>query len=149
MRQLSKSRKRNFNFHDAKGCTSFINDPFDKLMIHYIEYVNKNPLKENDYFKYVDSYFRGKKLDIKYFRHYVDKLEEYYSKVDKELEKAEKEDREPFKVFSRKGWERYVLFMMLKMEGLYSDRFDKMFHVKRKGSREYNPLTNMPSVLRQ
>src|SRR5690625_3579167 len=130
MRKLSKSKKRNFNFHDATGCTSFIDNPLDKLLIEYVEYIGKNPLKRNDYFKYVDSYFKGKKLDIKYFRHDVKKLEEYYSKVDKERETADKQGRKRINVFSRTSWERYVLFMMLKMEGMYSDSFDAMFHVK-------------------
>src|SRR5699024_11768466 len=54
-------------------------------------------------------------------------------------------------IFSQSNWERYVLFMMLKFSGLYKSEYDSMFHVKNdnNGNREYNPLTNLPSVLRQ
>src|SRR5699024_5446944 len=92
---------------------------------------------------------KGKKLDIKYFRHAVKKWEEYDATGDKERETADKQGRKRINVFSRTSWERYVLIMMLKMECMYSHSFDAMFHVKIKGSREYKPLTTMPSVLRQ
>src|SRR5699024_3391028 len=149
MRVESKSRKRNFNFRDAVDCISFIDKPFDKCLIEYVRYINKNPLKKNDYFKFVDSYFNGKELNLKYFRHDINKLKEYYSKIDKEQKRADKEGREPINFFSRSRWETYVLFMMLKVNGLYSNEFDSLFHIKETKSREYNPLTNLPSVMRQ
>lgn len=147
----SGSKSRSFDFEDAVKCTMLINKPFDKLLIEYMRYISLNPLRDNDYFKYVDSYFKGKELDIKYFRHDKTKLAEYYDKVNKEQERASKEGEEPRNIFSRSKWESYVLFMMLKLNGLYTKQYDEMFNVKEddNGNREYNPLTNLPSVLRQ
>lgn len=148
MRVQSKSKKRNFNFRDAADCTALIDRPFDKCLVEYVQFIDSDPLKGNDYFKFVNSYFNGKELNIKYFRHDVEKLKKYYSKVDKEQERAGKEERKPINIFNNRRWEAYVLFMMLKIKGLYSNQFDSLFNVKETKSREYNPLTNLPSVLR-
>lgn len=142
MRSESKSRKRNFTYYDAVTCTSFINNPLDKKLIEYFKYVMKKPLQKNDYFKYVNTYINtGKKLDEAYFRHDERKLHEYYEKIDRDKER-------PYKVFNETAWRKYVLFMMLKFSGLYSKNYDDMFNVKTVDHREYNPLTNLPSVFR-
>lgn len=141
MRTVSKSKKRNWSYYDAVSCTTFINDPLDKLMIEYLRYINSDPLKHNDFYKYVVSYQNGEKLDDRFFKHDKKKLFEYYKKVDEDKKKVR---------FNKKSWEAYVLFMMLKLSGLYSDSYDKMFNVKidDNENREYNPLTGQPSVLR-
>lgn len=143
----SKTTRSNWDYRFAKKCTSYF-EPLDKLIIQYKDYIKSDPLNKNDYFKYCDAYFRGKKLDIKYFRHDVEKLNEYYKKIDEEFKTAKKENRKPIPKFSGQAWERCVLFMMLKLNGLYRSEYDKLFHVKEDKFREYNPLANLPSVFR-
>lgn len=147
MFEKSKSTRSNWSFRFAKECTSHF-EPRDKVLIEYHDFIKTNPLSKNDYFKYCDAYFKGEKLNIKYFRHDKEKLKEYYQKIDKERKKAKEENRKPRPLFSRLAWERYVLFMMLKLNGLYQSEYDELFHVKEKKYREYNPLTSLPSVLR-
>ena len=79
---ISKSSKANFTFKNAIDCPHSFRDDFDELMINYFNYVENSPLNDNDYFKYVVSCQNGKKLNIKYFRHSIEKLKEYYKKVD-------------------------------------------------------------------
>ncbi|MGO3183159.1 MAG: hypothetical protein ACTIJ9_10035 [Aequorivita sp.] len=140
IKDLSNSRKQDFTFADAlKRCTTSRNE-LDKLMIEYLNFINSNPLRNNDYFKYVNSYKKGKKLNEKYFRHDINKLQEYYEKSDKDME---------YNPFNEYQYKKYVLFMMLKFSDLYLTEYDAMFNVKIDKSREYNPLTSIPSVLRQ
>ena len=81
-KQVSKSSKANFTFKNAVDCSLGFRDAVDELMIDYFEFVENSPLKDNDYFKYVMSYQKWKKLNPKYFRHSSEKLKEYYKKVD-------------------------------------------------------------------
>ena len=135
---ISKSSKANFTFKNAIDCPHSFRDDFDELMINYFNYVENSPLNDNDYFKYVVSYQNGKKLNIKYFRHSIEKLKEYYKKVD---------DNEST-VFSLEAYHEYVLFMMLKLSGQYREKHDDVFNVIIKDNREYSPLTKIPSILR-
>lgn len=136
----SKSRKQIFNYKDALKLSEDRRTDLDDLMIAYVEFINSNPLKDNDYFKYLNAYKEGVKLNEKYFRHDLKKLQEYYKKSDENKE---------YNPFSKQKYEEYVLFMMMKLKGLYLDDYDAMFNVKKDESREYNPITNIPSVLRQ
>jgi hypothetical protein len=135
----SKTRKVKFTYEDAEVSTTFITDPLDKVLIEYQRFVKRNPLRNNDYYKYVVSYQEGTELNIKYFKHNKKKLREYYKKIDKDAKSVR---------FDKKKFEVYVLFMMLKLKGLYSEQYDVMFNITKVGHREYNPLTNLPSVLR-
>ncbi|MBZ9787606.1 hypothetical protein LB456_09075 [Psychroflexus sp. CAK57W] len=125
---------------------------FDKVMIEYLIYIDSNPLDKNHYFKYFNSYIKGKKLKEKFFKHDLNALKEYYKSYDSKTK--EEKDRQASK-FSVPAWERYVLFMMLKFKGVYNKNdnglkldLDEIFNVKIIGSREYNPLTNVSRVLR-
>ncbi|MFA5619569.1 MAG: hypothetical protein WDA08_04590 [Weeksellaceae bacterium] len=143
IRTESKSRKQIFNYNDALKLSSERRTELDDLMIAYVQFINSNPLKENDYFKYVNAYIQhGKRLDEKYFRHDKNKLHEYYKKHDNSKVAS-------YNPFNKQKYEEYVLFMMMKLTGLYEPKYDKMFNVKKDESREYNPITLIPSVLRQ
>jgi len=132
------SRKIDFNLSDAIKRSASIRTPFDSCMIKYFKFINSKPLSRNDYFKYLDSYTKGKELNLKFFRHDVEKLKQYYAKADKE-------EYQPFNIES---YNRYVLFMMLKLKGFYKREYNIIFGVIQKEGREYNPLTSIPSVLR-
>lgn len=141
IKEATGSRKQNFHFSDAMNRSgNKTRTELDKIMISYLDFLETNPLMGNDYFKYVNSYKKGKELNPKYFRHDLKKLREYYKKSDENKE---------YNPFSKQQYERYVLYMMLKFSGLYLDEYDGMFKVSKKESREYNPITNIPSVLRQ
>lgn len=139
VKRKSGSKKQVFKYEDAVRLSENYSDELDKLMIRYLDFINSDPLKSNDYFKFVSSYQKGKRLNEKYFRNDIDKLHEYYKKSDSNKE---------YNPFNRQQFERYVLFMMLKLSGHYSPEYDAMFHVKIDKHREYNPLTSIPSVLR-
>lgn len=141
VKESSQSRKHNFNYDDAVKRSPSSDNKLDRIMIQYLKFIDSKPLKNNDFFKYVDSYRKGKKLHDKYFRHDLKKLYKYYAKVDKDLE--------AYNPFCEYQYKKYVLFMMLKFSDLYTAEFDAMFNVKTEGYREYNPLTSIPSVLRQ
>lgn len=140
IKTISKSRKQDFNFADALKRSRTSWSELDKTMVQYIEFINSNPLKNNDYYKYVNSYRQGKKLNEKYFRHDLNKLQRYYNKIDQ---------NKKYNPFSQHQYEKYVLFMMLKLSGNYKPEYNNMFRVKIDKNREYNPLTSIPSVLRQ
>lgn len=139
----SKSRKETFTFYDA--CKKEIyHTKRDKVFLSVDTFLKKEPLKNNDYVKYISCYIRtGVKLDAKYFRNNLNKLNEYYKKVDEKKAKGE-----TFNPFSLRAYQRYVLFMALKFSGEYTSDLDEKFGVQTVGYREYNPLTNIPSVLR-
>ncbi|KAA2218544.1 hypothetical protein [Maribacter flavus] len=132
------SKKRDFNLSDAIKRSKGLRKRIDDVMIQYVGFIGSNPLDRNDYFKYVSSYQNGKTLPEKFFRHDIKKLHKYYREFDKDGEHT----------FNKSSYERYVLFMMLKLEGLYRPEFDVLFKVKSKNHREYNPLANLPGVLR-
>ena len=144
IRTESRSTKQLFKYKDALKLSEDRRTDLDDLMIAYVQFINSNPLKDNDYFKYVNAYTQGKRLNEKFFRHDLTKLHDYYKKYDNNKSKGM--DYNPF---NRQKYEECVLFMMMKLKGLYQPEYDKMFNVKTVGSREYNPITSMPSVLRQ
>lgn len=138
IKKESKSRKLNFHYGDAIEKSINTRTDFDNCMIEYDRFIRSNPLQNNDYYKYANSYANGKELNLKYFKHKVKKLQGYYKKF----------DEKKFNPFNKAQYEAYVLFMMLKLNGLYKIEYDEIFNVKLDGSREYNPLTNIPSVIR-
>jgi hypothetical protein len=140
VKEAIKSRKQEFSYLDAVNKSSSLQTDLDRCMITYIQFIESNPLCDNDYFKYVDSYSRGKELDLKYFKHDSEKLKDYYKKFDS--------NKDSYCPFNKTQFENYVLFMALKLHGFYKPEYDKVFNVIKKGSREYNPLTNIPSVIR-
>ncbi|MDB0040613.1 hypothetical protein N9E81_00360 [Algibacter sp.] len=139
IRTKTKSTKTVFSYHDAVNRSARLRTPFDTALILYRNYISVNTIMDNDYFKYLESFKNGKKLNLKYFRHSKSKLETYYKKVESN------EKYNPFNLFS---WREYVLFMILKLKGLYKKEYDNMFNVKVTEHREYNPLSKIPSVLR-
>lgn len=139
IKEATKSRKMIFTFADAIERSEGNRTPLDDVFIEYFQFINSNPLRENDYFKYLNSYKKGKRLDDKKFRHELDALHKYYKKIDENPE---------YNPFSETAWQRCVLFMLLKFSGLYTSEMDNTFGVKTDESREYNPLTAIPRVLR-
>lgn len=135
----TKSKKVNYSIYDAILHSKEIRTELDEALIIFFNHVTRKPLSKNDYFKYVNAYRHGKELDLKYFRHDVDQLKAYYSLCD-----ANKD----YNPFDKYLYEKYVLFMVLKFSKCYLPIYDKMFNVKIEGSREYNPLTQIPKVLR-
>jgi hypothetical protein len=135
----TKSRKQDFSYYDALKKSKSLRNPFDECMIQYGSFINSNPLQFNDYYKYLNSYSKGKELNLKFFSHDVTKLKEYYKKF----------DEEPINIFNPHAYKSYVLFMMLKLKGFYTPKeHDLIFNIKEENGRQYNPLTNLPSVLR-
>jgi hypothetical protein len=134
-----KSRKEVFYFTDALLKSIGRRTEFDECMINYNRFISSEPLLNNDYYKYVNSYANGKELDLKFFKHNKVKLLQYYAKFDKDKK---------YNPFSKSQYESYVLFMMLKLKGHYKLEYDEVFNVKQVRNREYNPLTSIPSVIR-
>ncbi|MNQ40732.1 hypothetical protein D3C85_543930 [compost metagenome] len=139
----SKSRKETFTFYDAIKKENY-HTKRDKVFLSVVSFLNSEPLQNNDYVKFVSCYIKtGQKLNAKYFRNNGNKLNEYYKKVDEAKAKGE-----AFNPFSIRAYKRYVLFMVLKFSGEYTNDLDEAFGVQNVENREYNPLTNIPSVLR-
>lgn len=135
----TKSKKLEFTYYDAVKYQSN-GTKRSKAIIEAIEFLNSNPLNENDYYKYLNAYSKNKvRLNEKYFRHDLSKLEKYYKVADQ---------REGNNPFSKTNYDNYVLFMFLKLYGHYLESDDELFNVKIVDNREYNPLTKIPSVLR-
>jgi hypothetical protein len=111
VKETVKSRKQDFTYLDALNKSKLFRNDFDNCLIEYSRFINSNPLCNNDYFKYVNSYSKGKELDLKYFKYDVNKLQDYYKKFD-----ANKDKYSPFNL---DNYNKYVLFMMLKLKGLY------------------------------
>jgi hypothetical protein len=139
----SRNRKQLFQYGDALKHTNLHTEK-DKCFISTERFLNSDPLLNNDYAKYVSCYIKeGKKLNPKFFRNNVDKLNEYYSKVEEGKAKGEK-----YNPFNKLAYRNYVLFIALKLKGHYIDSDDSLFNVQIIDNREYNPLTKIPSVLR-
>ena len=135
---IMRSTKQTFSIEDAHKSIDILPSRA-RFIIEALLFLKTNPLFNNDYYKYVHAYQQyGKKLKEKYFKHDIVKLHQYYDDVDKN-------DKRPF---SRSKYEDYVLYMTLKLNGIYEKEDDIIFNVLSKGSREYNPLTAIPSVLR-
>lgn len=139
VKKESKSRKQTFSYTDALQKSIANRTDFDNCLIEYSRFINSNPLQNNDYYKFVNAYSKGKELDFKYFKHNIDKLLDYYKKFD--------EDKK-YNPFNKLQYASYVLFMMLKLKGFYKLEYDELFNVIYQDNREYNPLTNIPSVIR-
>lgn len=139
----SKSRKESFRFYDACQKEKYHTNR-DKVFLSVVSFLRSEPLQNNDYVKYVSCYIKtGNKLDVKYFKNNLNKLNEYYKKVDHAKAKGDN-----FNPFNKEAYKKYVLFMVLKFSGEYTNDLDEAFGVQTVGHREYNPLTNIPSVLR-
>src|SRR5690554_4130376 len=131
IKEQTKSQKQNFHFGDALNRSGKkTRTELDKVMIGFLEFLETQPLLNNDYFKYVNSYKKGKELNPKYFRHDLKKLREYYAKSDKDPQ---------YNPFSQSQYERYVLFMMLKFSDCYLPEYDGMFRVSLVDSRTDKP----------
>jgi hypothetical protein len=146
VRERCNSKKQLFEFTDAyklKDQSKYATNR-DKTILETIKFLSKNPLQKNDYFKYVNAYYStGIKLNEKYFRHNIEKLNSYYKKID-EAKRINKN----FNPFNLNNYESYVLFMALKLQRCYIDSDNDLFHLEFKDHREYNPLSKIPSVLR-
>lgn len=146
VREKSNSKKLLFEFTDAyklKDQTKFASKRV-KIILESIHFLKSNPLRNNDYYKYVNAYYStGIKLNEKYFRHNIEKLNSYYEKINEA-----KRNNKKLNPFNRTNYESYVLFMALKLQGCYIDSDNDLFHLEFKDHREYNPLSKIPSVLR-
>ena len=139
----SRNRKQLFQYGDALKHKN-LHTERDKCFISTEHFLNSDPLLNNDYAKYVSCYIKeGTKLNPKFFRNNVSKLNEYYSKVDVAKARGEKYD-----LFNKLAYRNYVLYIVLKLKGYYIDSDDIFFNVQSIDNREYNPLTKIPSVLR-
>lgn len=138
-----KSKKQEFTYTDALNKKSY-HTGRDRCFIEASNFLESNPLKNNDFAKYVTCYINeGRKLDLKFFRNNVAKLNEYYAKVDEDKAKGIN-----YNLFSKLAFKNYVVFMVLKLRGHYAEADDKLFNVEVIDNREYNPLSKIPSVLR-
>ena len=143
VKSKNNSNKIAFKFSDAVNINNF-KSPREECFIHVDEFLNSNPLRNNDYSKYVSCYIEeDKKLNVKFFRNDTEKLNEYYSKVD-----VSKKQGIKYNPFNELAYKNYVLYMVLKLKGEYLNSDDILFNVEVKDNREYNPLTKIPSVLR-
>jgi hypothetical protein len=111
----------------------------DKVWFDLINFCNK-PIK-NQYYIYCKHYEKHRnKLPESEFKHDLKKLNSYYSKIDK---------NDVFS-FNKSVYLRYVIYVTLKVKGLYKSEYDSIFKVKQGADhkREYNPATSVPSVMR-
>src|SRR5690554_2131950 len=139
IKEATKSRKMVFSLTDAIERSEGNRTPLDNVFIEWFLFINSNPLRHNDYFKFLNSYKQGKKLNEKYFRHDLELLHELYKKTD------ENPDYNPF---SLQAYEKYVLFMLMKFKDVYTHEMDEVFGVKTDENREYNPVTSLTRPLR-
>jgi hypothetical protein len=141
VREKSNSKKLLFEFIDAyklKDQNKFASKRI-KLLLESIHFLKSNPLRNNDYYKYLHSFkSTGKKLNEKYFRHDLEHLKQLYERY--------KDDKiNPFNIVN---YENYVLFMTLKLNGCYENTDEVLFNVTYTDNREYNPLSKIPTILR-
>ncbi|HEU4790073.1 MAG TPA: hypothetical protein VFS71_10330 [Flavobacterium sp.] len=137
------SKKIRFTIEDALLNTTF-HTKRDECFILVYNYLRENPPERNDFIKYLVAYNEsGVKLKGKYFKYDLEILKKYYEKADKK-----KKDGDLYNPFNIKAYRNYVFYMILKLHGEYIDSDDQLFNVSTKGSREYNPATKIPSILR-
>jgi hypothetical protein len=136
----SKKKISNYTFKDVEkdkntpGISNRI-----KCLIDAVAHLNSGVLELNDYYKYAECYQNtGTKLNDKFFKHDTDVLQKIYAKI----------DSENYNLFSKKGFQEYVLFMALRLNGCYEENDEAVFNVKYNAGRESNPLTKTPKVLR-
>ena len=138
-----KSKKQEFDYNDALNKKSY-HTGRDGCFVEASIFLDRNPLKNNDFANYVSCYINEeKKLDLKFFRNNIEKLNEYYAKVDES--KANGINYNPFSMLA---YRNYVIFMILKLRGHYTIEDDELFNVEVINNRVYNPLSKIPSVLR-
>lgn len=152
---LSQSKKQNYTYLDALKYASIPSNERliserSKLLIRATKYLLTDPLKNNDYKKYITAYIEdGIKLDKKYFKHDLDLLQMFYERADSNECK-----HNPFKV---EAYEKYVYYMTLKMFGGLKPEDNEWVKAKKDDSerekyispdREYTPLTSAPRVYR-
>jgi hypothetical protein len=136
----TNSQKQLFGLEDAIDRSIKSRKPLDKVMIEYHHFVGSNVLMSYDFYKYLLSYKKGKKLLDRYFKYDLEDLHKYYKRIDKDPD---------YFPFSEQQWRTYVLYMLLKFNGLYNaEEMDDMFNVSFKDDREYNPLTSIIKPLR-
>jgi hypothetical protein len=114
----TKSKKAIFTFYDACCKPESYRNDFDKAILTYLSHV-KNCENSIDYLKYMNSYINGKKLNNKYFKHDISKLESYYLKHDKSDLKTSP--------FDLQNYKDYVLYSTLVFTGQYDSDYDDMF----------------------
>ena len=132
------SKKHTFTFSDIAKLKNKLTEQ-DKVWFDLINFCNK-PIK-NQYYIYCKHYEKYReKLPESEFKHDLKKLNDYYSKIDK---------NDVFS-FNKSVYLRYVIYVTLKLKGLYKSEYDKILHVKQgeDHKREYNPATSVPSVMR-
>jgi hypothetical protein len=88
IKSFSKSHKQGFGYIDAVKSKEHHTER-DTCFIEAANFIDTNPLRNNDYSKYGTAYIEnGKKLNLKYFRNDLAKLEEYYSKADEKKQRT-------------------------------------------------------------
>lgn len=138
VKNATGSKKQYFDFKDAIKGKEFATPRYKKL-IEAIDFVNSNPLRQNDYYKFLNAYkTTGKKLKDKYFKHDLSHLHSLYERY--------KDDE--VNTFNINNFNAYVLFMTLKLHGNYLLEDDEIFNVTNTDYREYNPLTKIPTIIR-
>lgn len=139
----SQSTKFSIENAIAKGSDFFTEK--DKVFIEIYKFLESKPLNHNQFFTYLTSYECGKELPIDVFNYDKEVLKKEYAKIDESKQKK----GEYIPKFSLKSYERYVMFMFLKLYGLWSDDYNEEFNIKQEdGRRQYNPLTAIPKILR-
>jgi hypothetical protein len=137
--KASNSRKKKeYTLNDALE-HKHLGSERTKVIIDAFSFLAKEPLLKNDYYKYFNAYAgSGIKLNPEYFKHDLEKLNDYYKKF----------DDKKLKPFNIQKYREYVVYISLKLYGCYLPTDDKIFNISNNGNREYNPLTSVPSVIR-
>jgi hypothetical protein len=135
---ISNSKKALVKFEDIQSLSHLFSKRSNTI-IKAINYLIDNPFIQNDYYKYTDVYYQTKqKLNEKYFSFDLEKLSTYYHKI----------DQSNINSFSINKYVNYLFFMCLKLDSTFEKSDEELFSIIKKDNREYNPLTNIPSVLR-
>lgn len=143
IKRQSNSKKVNYTFSDALA-NKALHSKRDECFIIAYTYLKENLPERNDFIKYLTAYIEdGIKLKQEYFKYDYERLNKYYNKVDEK-----KKNGDSYNPFNIKSYRNYVVFMVLKLHGIYELTDDELFRVSKKDNREFNPATNIPSVLR-
>lgn len=143
IKRQSNSKKVNYTFSDAL-VNKALHSKRDECFIIAYTYLKENLPERNDFIKYLTAYIEdGIKLKQEYFKYDYEILNKYYNKVDEK-----KKNGDSYNPFNIKSYRNYVVFMILKLHGVYESTDDELFRVSKKDNREFNPATNIPSVLR-
>ena len=143
IRKATESKKLDYSYEFALTKMTYVDEVItdrDDVMIDFIEFIESNPLKDNDFWKYGQAYKSGTKLDEKYFRYDLGRLQEIYTKIDED---------EGYTSYTEAQYQTYVLFMMMTHSRIeLNDTEKELFKPSMKGNREFNPLTNIPRGVR-